>query len=330
MKERSKNSNTIVLHTENHTFGPSHHKSYDKVAMKKTILLAMCLVFIFMTVEFIGGYLSKSIALMADAGHMLTDFISLIISFIGLHISQRNNDNNRTYGYSRFEVVLSLFNSLFLMVVCLYIVYEAILRFLNPVSVNPIIMLPVAIVGLIINFVIMYLFHYSEKKNTALSNKNHEHKMKNLLMQSAILHFVADTLGSIIAIIVAIIIYYTNWHIVDPILSVVLVLLISNGTVRIVSSSIYILMEGTPQNIKVKTVEKYLEANVKEIIDIHHIHLWMLNEEENIITLHAVLAKDANFHIAITNIKLALKEQFGINHATIQVEEYSKSCVEEY
>ena len=313
-------------HTHSHTFGPSHKKNYNKKQMQRTILIAMFLVFTFMTIEFIGGYLSKSIALMADAGHMLTDFVSLIFAFIGILIAQKPNNKNKTYGYSRFEVVMSLINALFLIIVCIYIVYEAVLRFYNPTVVNPKIMLPVAVSGLIINFVVMYIFNRAEKKN-----QEHSHsKQKNLLMESAFLHFIADTLGSVVAIIVGITIYYTDWYIVDPILSIVLVLLISNGTFRVVFSSINILMESVPKHIKSEDIETYLEKNVQGVLDIHHIHLWMLNEEENIITLHAVIAKNANFHDVTEEIKHALKEEFHIDHSTVQVEEVNKSCLDKH
>ncbi len=313
-------------HTHSHTFGPTHIKHYNKKQMQKTIIIAMFLIFTFMCIEFVGGYLSKSIALMADAGHMLTDFVSLVFALIGIMISQKPNNKNKTYGYSRFEVVMSLINALFLIVVCLYIVYEAILRFYNPVVVNPKIMLPVAFSGLIINFVVMYIFNRAEKKNQERSNS----KQKNLLMESAFLHFIADTLGSFVAIIVGITIYYTDWYIVDPILSIVLVVLISNGTFRIVYRSINILMESVPKHIKSEDIETYLEENIAGVLDVHHIHLWMLNEEENIITLHVVIAKNTNYHDITEKIKYSLKNQFHIDHSTIQVEEVNKSCLDQH
>ncbi len=312
-------------HSRSHTFGPSHKRKYDRKQMQNIIIISIIIIFTFSVVEFIGGYLSGSLALIADAGHTLTDFISLIFAFVGLQVSRKPNNKNKTYGYSRFEVIMSLLNAFFLIIVCLYIIYEAILRFLNPVVVNPKLMLPVAIAGLIANFVVMYIFNRTEKKSRSKENKSGE---KNLLMESAVLHFIADALGSVIAIIVSITIYYTNWYIVDPLLSVLLVILISNGTFRIVYRSINVLMESTPKNIKSDNIETYIEKNVDGVLDIHHIHLWMLNEEENIITLHAVVEKGANFHDITDNIKHALKDKFHIEHSTVQIEEVNKSCLD--
>lgn len=312
-------------HTHGHTFGPSHNKNYNKKQMQNTIIIAMIIVFAFTIIEFVGGYISGSLALIADAGHALTDFISLLFAFIGLQVSKRINNQKKTYGYSRFEIIMSLLNAVFLVMVCIYIVYEAILRFLNPVVVDPVLMLPVAVMGLLANFLVMYIFSRAERKNRS---KEEEKQGRSLLMESAVLHFIADALGSVVAIIVSITIYYTNWYIVDPILSVVLVVLISNGTFRVIYRSINILMESAPQEIQSQYIETYIEENIEEVLDIHHIHLWMLNEEENIITLHAVVAKGENFHDVTDKIKHILKEHFGIEHSTIQIEEKDRACLD--
>ncbi|MDR0485001.1 MAG: cation diffusion facilitator family transporter [Alphaproteobacteria bacterium] len=317
-------------HSHKHTFGPRHNKHYDKKAMQRTTLLAMFLVFVFTIIEFVGGYLSSSLALMADALHMLTDFVSLTFVYIGLHISQKSNNKEKTYGYSRFEIILSLLNSIFLIIVCVYIVYEAVLRFLHPTPVNPKLMLPVAVAGLLINLLVMYIFRRTESKNQKKQEKLEKPNSKNLLMESNILHFLSDALGSVFVIIAGITIYYTGWYIVDPLLSLLMVFLISNNAFKIIFSSINILMESAPKDIHSGEIETYLEKNVEGVLDIHHIHLWMLNEEENIITLHAVISKNSSYHDVIENIKNALRSKFHIEHSTIQVEEINKSCLDKH
>ncbi|MDR2008764.1 MAG: cation diffusion facilitator family transporter [Alphaproteobacteria bacterium] len=313
-------------HSIHHTFGPSHNKHYDRKAMQNTTLLAMALVLSFTIIEFLGGYFSGSLALMADAGHMFTDFVSLIFVYIGLHVAQKPNNKEKTYGYSRIEVIFSLLNSLFLIIVCVYIVYEAVLRFLNPTPVNPKIMLPVAIGGLFINMLVMYIFRKAEAKNMKKQHDDH----KNLLMESNILHFLSDTINSVFVIAAGMIIYYTGWDIVDPLLSLVMVILIANGAFRIIAHSTQILMESAPDNIPCDEIETYLEKNVAGVLDIHHIHLWMLNEEENIITLHAVIDKNAPYHDIIENIKNTLRSKFGIEHSTVQIEEKDRSCLDKH
>ncbi|MCL2566937.1 MAG: cation diffusion facilitator family transporter [Alphaproteobacteria bacterium] len=313
-------------HSSHHSFGPLHNKHYDRKAMQKTTIIAMVLVLSFTIIEFVGGYLSGSLALMADAGHMLTDFVSLIFVYIGLHVAQKPNNKEKTYGYSRFEIITSLFNSLFLIIVCIYIVYEAVLRFLNPQPVNPKLMLPVAVAGLLINILVMYMFRKAEAKNM---KKQHADN-KNLLMESNILHFLSDTINSVFVIIAGVIIYYTGWDIVDPILSLAMIALIANGALRIIFHSINILMESAPATIKSNEIETYIEKNVDGVLDIHHIHLWMLNEEENIITLHAVIDKNASYHDIIDNIKQALRSKFRIEHSTVQIEEKDRSCLDKH
>ncbi len=304
------------------TTGPNHLKNYDSSSRKKTIIIAIILVALFTIIEFIGGYISNSLALMSDASHMFTDFISLCFALAGVVIAKLKNNDKQTYGYSRIEIIMSLINSLFLVFISAFIIFESINRFIKPSIVNSSIMLPIAITGLIINFVVMYMFH-SQSNHHNQSNKKEE---KSLLMQSAFLHFLSDTVGSIIAIAVSIIIYFTEWYIVDPILSLIFVILIDIQALRIIFSSSYILMEGSPKNLKAIDIKNELEK-INGVVNIHHIHLWMLNEDENIITLHALIKDNENITNTTKEIKSRLKEKFNINHSTIQLEYSSGDCL---
>lgn len=148
------------------------------------------------------------------------------------------------------------------------------------------------------------------------------------MVESAYLHFLTDTIGSVVAIIVAITIYYTNWYIVDPLLSIILVIMILRSTVRVISQSCHILMEGTPINLEAKDIEKYLESNVAGVLDIHHIHLWSLNEEDHLISLHAVIDKNYQFDDVLENITKILKHEFHLVSVTIQAESENR-CLDD-
>ncbi|XWO14234.1 Cadmium, cobalt and zinc/H(+)-K(+) antiporter [Candidatus Hepatincola sp. Pdp] len=323
-----------MSHSHNHLFGPFHTKRANRSRMKKLFITTGTLIFVFMVIEFVGGYLSKSLALMADASHMLTDFVSVMLALVGILLSSLPPNPQKTYGYTRGEIIISLLNSVFLIFICLFIVYEAFVRFYHPQIVNPKLMLPVAIAGLIINFIVMYLFHRAESHSGGTIHHHHSHyhesttskskkqkkASKNLLLESAYLHFLTDTLGSVVAIIVAITIYYTSWYIVDPILSIILVLMILHSTVKVITQSCHILMEGTPINLEAKEIEKYLEKNVAGLLDVHHIHLWSLNEEDHLISLHAVIDKNYQFDDVIENITKILKHEFHLVSITIQAE----------
>jgi cobalt-zinc-cadmium efflux system protein len=319
----------------NHAVGPSHKKQVSNNA-RKIISISAVLIFTFMMIEFIGGVVSKSMALVADSVHMLSDFISLILVLVAIIISQLQNNIKKTYGYSRFEIVISLSNALFLLFICGVIVFEAIGRMLNPEPVDALTMLPVAIAGLLINFLVLYLInktgqgHGHSHSNDGVHNHNHDVKGKNskrsLLMEGAFLHVLSDTLGSVAAISAGIIIYFTGWYYIDPILSIFIVLLILNSTWRVIKDSSHILMEGSPNNLSAAAIKKDLEKNIVEVIDVHHIHLWMLNEQENLITLHAVVNKDANINKVINAIKEYLKNNYPIYHSTIQLENEGEDC----
>ncbi|MFL1780446.1 Cation transporter [Candidatus Hepatincolaceae symbiont of Richtersius coronifer] len=338
---------TLPPPLEQSTLGTSDVKSQDTRAHKKTLFIlstSMGLIFIFMLIEFFGGLISGSMALISDSAHMLSDFISLILALMGVVISKRGNNLAKTYGYKRFEIIIGFTNALFLVFLCFMIVYEAISRLFYANEVNTLIMIPVAVSGLIINFVVLGLFqldknagqfhghsHHSNSHGAAHTHSqshahydkdHHNHglndasapvsgkqkkikpKTRSLLMEGAFLHVLSDTLGSLAAITAGIVIYYTNWAYIDPILSIFIVSLIANSTWKILKESFHILMEGSPRHINAANIKSELEKNIESVINIHHIHLWMLNEQENLLTLHAIIQKDKNIASTLNEIKL--------------------------
>ena len=241
-----------------------------------------------------------------------------------MNISKRKNDIKKTYGYSRFEVVASFINAFALVFICIFIIAESVRRVIEKPPVNAEVMIPIAIAGLICNLVVIYLCWQDANKSKAGNINKQE---RSLLMKGIFLHFVSDTIGSLIAIIAGIIIYYTNWYYADPILSLILVVLILRSCWYILKDTTHILMEGAPSNIDSFKLKKDIEQNIGGVHNVHHIHLWMLNEVENLITLHVELNSNYDSLEVVQAIKSHLIKVYNIKHSTIQIETIQSGCL---
>lgn len=338
-----------------HVSGPNHAKNNRK-ATRITLLIASILIFTFMLLEFFGGLVSGSMALVSDAAHMLSDLISLLMGLAAVIIAGFSNNNKRTYGYTRFEIIISFANALLLIFISIMIIYEAILRFIHPVVINIKILLPIAFSGLVINIIVFLMIYLLTRNsghdhnhshgghnhgiNNSLSHSNHDHvshphehsspanKVSSLLLGGMILHVLSDLLGSGAAIASGIIIYYTSWYYIDPILSIFISILLLNSSYRIVRESANILMESSPGNVNIDDIAEDISSNVPNVINAHHIHLWMLNESENIITLHIVLKDYSQSYKIVEDVKNFLKNKYNILHSTIQVELEEGHCLD--
>ena len=312
-------------HSHSHNaLGPNHVNDQNTKQTVKVMKISTGLIFSFMLLEFFGGLFANSMALISDSMHMLSDFLSLVLALVAMHISKRKNDTKKTYGYSRFEVVASFVNAFALVFICIFIIAESVHRVIEKPPVDAKVMIPIAIAGLICNLVVIYLCwkdaHHGKKDNT---NKQE----RSLLMKGVFLHFLSDTVGSLIAIIAGIIIYYTQWYYVDPILSLILVVLILRSCWYILKDCTHILMEGAPSNIDSLQLKKDIETNISGVHNVHHIHLWMLNEVENLITLHVELHSNYDSLEVLQEIKVHLIKVYNIKHSTIQIETIQSGCL---
>lgn len=267
----------------------------------------------FMLVEVVGGVLSGSLALLADAGHMLTDFAALTLSWFAFRLGRRPADALRSYGWRRFEVLAAYTNGIALFAIAGWIVVEAARRFYEPVEVMATEMLVVAVLGLLVNIASFRI----------LSQGGAGHG--NLNVRSAALHVMGDLLGSVAAIAAAGIIMATGWMPIDPILSVLVAVLILRSAWRIVAESGHILLEGTPPGIDPTQVGRAVRG-VDGVTDVHHVHTWSLTSERPLVTLHAVLTETADHTATLCDIQGVLLARFGIEHATVQIER--ESCGE--
>ncbi|TDJ33665.1 MAG: cation transporter [Gammaproteobacteria bacterium] len=273
----------------------------------KRVQVALALTGTFMLVEVAGGILSGSLALLADAGHMLTDTMALALSAIAFRVSFRPADARRSYGYQRFQILAAFVNGLSLFVIVGWILIEAIQRILHPSLVMGQTMLYVAAAGLVINVIVFFLLHGGDQEN--------------LNMRAAALHVLGDLLGSVAAIAAALIILSTGWMPIDPILSVGVAMLIFRSAWHLVKRSGHILLEGAPEWLDVDEMQSKIIASNPEVKEIHHVHVWGLTPQHPMLTMHVALKRiQADTTSIIRGIKDLLKNEYGINHSTIEVE----------
>lgn len=286
-----------------------HDHNHVHTNNKKILLISFIIITLFMIVEVIGGYVTNSLALLSDAGHMLSDAISLFIALMAFKFGERVANQHKTYGYRRFEILAAFINGILLIAISLYIFYEAISRFINPPEVASTGMLIISTIGLIVNLVIAWLmFKGSDTKN-------------NLNMRGAFIHVLGDLLGSVGAIVAAIIMIIFGWKLADPIASVIVAMLIIRSGYDVTKSALNVLMEGTPSNIDIHEISETITSH-PEIIDVHDLHIWSITSDLTALSCHAVVDREktvleCDSIIEEINHKLNHK---SIQHATIQLE----------
>jgi cobalt-zinc-cadmium efflux system protein len=275
-------------------------------AEQKNLEIAIAATSLIMAVEVIGGIWYNSLALLSDAWHMLTDLLSMLLCFLAGRMVLRPPTAEKTFGYYRVEVLAALANGITLVLVALYIFYEAFQRILFPRTVEVLGMLTIAIIGLVANLVSM----------TFLSRS-----IFNINIKSAFLHVMGDALSSIGVVIAAIIMYFTKWYIVDPIISIIIGTIIMFGTSKMLREVIHILMEGTPSRIKLQEVVKTLKS-VPNVVDVHDAHVWSVTSYVHYLSAHVIVTRNGyeDTGKVLNELKNKIKEKHGIRHTTIQLE----------
>ncbi len=273
----------------------------------RRVQIALVLTGAFMVVEVIGGILSGSLALLADAGHMLTDTMALALAAVAFRVSSRPADSKRSYGYQRFQILAAFVNGLSLLVIVGWILVEAVRRLMSPSEVMGPMMLIVASAGLLVNIIAFIVLHGGDREN--------------LNIRGATLHVAGDLLGSVAAIVAATVIIYTAWMPIDPILSVAVALLILRSAWHLVKRSAHILLEGAPEWLDQDRMQSRLVERIPAVNSIHHVHVWGLTPQHLMLTMHVALNGDPPDSTALVRrVKNVLREDFGINHSTIEIE----------
>jgi len=283
---------------------PNHASRLDPMRRLK---IALALVLAIMIAEVIGGLVSNSLALLSDAGHMLVDALALGLSLFAMTIAMRPATPTKTYGYHRIEIMAALANGTVLIVLALWIFYEAYQRFLTPSPVQTPLMLLVAAVGLVANLIGLLL----------LREASHHH----LNVKSAFWHILGDTISSVGVIIAAIIISVTQWYIVDSIIAIFIGVIILWGAVRIVRESVDILLEAVPKHIDInKTIEAI--KSVPGVEDVHDIHIWTITSDRHALSAHLVINDQTVSRSAeiVGAVNQGLARDFDMWHTTLQLE----------
>ena len=295
------------MHTHDH--GHDHAASGDR----PRLLAALVLTGTFMVIEAVGGWIAGSLALLADAAHMLTDTASLLLAWLAFRVTDRPADRKRTFGYHRFPVLAAFVNGLTLLVIVGWIAFEAVGRLLEPVPVTGPLMLAVAVAGLLVNVAAFGLLHGGSRDN--------------LNMRGAALHVLGDLLGSVGAIVAALVIVATGWTPIDPILSLVVAALVLRSAWYLLREATHVLLEGSPAGIDTGRIERELPAAVGGLRDVHHVHAWSLSPERPMMSLHARATGSVDHDRLVARIKAVLRERFGVEHVTLQVE-YGDECID--
>lgn len=279
----------------------------------RPLAIALAITFLYFVVEVAGGILTNSLALLSDAGHMLSDIAALGLSLFAFQISKRPATPKRTFGYHRFEIVAALVNGLVLWLIVGVIFHEAYQRFFTPPEVQSLGMLIIATIGLGVNIaagLILYRSHHA-----------------SLNVHSAFLHVVGDALGSVGAIIAALVMLSTGWYLADPLISFLIGGLILYTSWGLIKESVDILMQSVPRGISLDEVQNSMES-VNGVLKVHDLHVWAVTSGVFTLSAHAVINGDNDFHQVLSELEKALSEKFAIRHTTIQLETKSREAEE--
>ncbi len=264
-------------------------------------------------IEFIGGLLTNSLALLSDAGHMFSDVTAMALSLFAAYVATLPVTSQKTFGYYRAEILAAFLNGLALWLVAGIILREAYYRFFSPPAVQGHGMVLIAGVGLAINLFTAWLLHDS--------------RHSSLNIRAVFLHILSDALGSAGAIIAGLVILWTDWYWVDPITSIFIGILILGSSFGLVRESVDILMQATPRHLDLSEVQRTLEQ-VPGVHRVHDLHIWTLTSGLFTLTAHVVINNTCDHHMLLNALEQTLQERFGINHTTIQLEPQDRQAGE--
>ena len=293
-----------------HHHGHSHsHNHFEETreGNKKGLIIALLITTGIMFLEFFGGLITNSLALLSDSGHMLSDASALFLSLVAMWFALRPPSPNKSYGYYRFEILAALFNGVTLFVIAGFIVWEAYGRFFEPPTIASGTMMLIASIGLFANLISAWsLMRKGDVKN-------------NVNLRSAYLHVLGDALGSVGAIAAGILMLLFDWYIADPIISVLVALLILKSAWGVIKHSVHILMEGTPLTINQEEVKAALKE-IDGVIDVHDLHIWTITSGLDSLSCHILIEDHKNSQEILQEAINKIKDTFKIEHTTIQIE----------
>lgn len=284
--------------------GHSHSHSHSHALAGRALPWALAVTFAFAAVEALAGWWSGSLALLGDAGHMLTDSLALALATAAAVIARRPASSRHSYGLRRFETLAGMLNGLFMLVVVAAIVWHAIDRLADPQPVEGVTVTTVAAIGLVINLIVAWL----------LSQGEHD-----LNTRGALLHVFGDLLGSVAALVSGVVIMYTGWLAVDPLLSMLICGLILGSTLKLLRSATHTLLEGVPEGLSLPEIGRAM-ASVDGVLSVHDLHVWSLDSNHAALSAHVVLRNERGWPETLASLQALLAGRFGISHVTLQPE----------
>ena len=288
-----------------HSHGHDHCGHSPSTANRKRLLLTLILAAGYMVAEIIGGLISNSLALLADAGHMFSDVASLALSVFAIWIADRPAGSQRTFGSYRAEILAALVNGATLVAVSFFIVYEAWHRFSDPPEVRGGLMMWIAVGGLIVNLFGLAVLH---------GGKEH-----SLNVRGAWLHVLSDTLGSVATIVAGLLVMNFGWHIADPVISALIALLVVVSAWRLLLDSAWVLMQAAPANIDVPELNAALAAT-PGVLGVHDLHVWTITSGMDSVSCHIVSDGTQPYDELLQRVRDVVVNQFSIDHVTVQIE----------
>lgn len=291
-----------------------HHVDHRKKQQnsKLTLWITFFITLIFTIVEFVGGVLSNSLALLSDSFHMLSDVIALSLSMVAIYFATKKPTSRFTFGYLRLEILAAFLNGLALMIISLWILYEAVKRMIYQQPIESGVMVIIATIGLFVNIVLTIVLVRSLKQED------------NINVQSALWHFMGDLLNSIGVIVAVVLIHITGWQMIDPLISIVISLIILRGGWKIARNAWLVLMEAVPEKFDTDKVIADMKS-IKGIDDVHEFHLWSITTEHFSLSAHVVLSSQSEIesYEVINNVSKLLENKHNIKHTTLQIENLS-------
>ncbi|MDX9739976.1 MAG: cation diffusion facilitator family transporter [Gammaproteobacteria bacterium] len=283
-----------------------HEHGHDHVshASEHALLWGLILTLGFAAVEATGGWISGSLALLSDAAHMLSDATALGLAALAARFARLPPSPRHSYGLVRAEVLSALFNGVFMLLVIAGIVWHAVARLRDPTPVDGGLVIAIAAAGMLVNVLIIWVLHRGEQ---------------NLNVRGAMIHVIGDLLGSVAALIAGLVIHFTGWMPIDPLLSFLICALILFSCLRLLRDVVHVIMEGVPAHLELPTVGKAM-AGVPGVREVHDLHIWTLSSGRNVLSAHVVIEDMRHWETILEAMRRLLHDRFGLEHVTLQPE----------
>lgn len=292
-------------HTHSHSHGIS-----DSSHLTRAFVWGIGLNIAYVVIEAVFGFIYNSMGLLSDAGHNLSDVAALLLSLLAIALSKKKENARYTYGYKKSTILISLINAVILLVAVGVIVYESIEKLITPQPVDGLAVAWIAGIGVVVNALTMMLFRKDQKED--------------LNIKGAYLHMMADALVSIGVVVSGVIIHFTGWNVIDPIVGLLVACVILISTLDLLRESVRLAVDGVPEGISVEEIRKRV-LHIPEVTDIHHIHIWPISTTENALTAHLKVSNLLDSDKILKEVKHCLSEN-GISHSTLEVETEDSHC----